>query len=141
VALKKPGTIHGVGDTAGQGDRPGRSSETQMGSDLQPGESDAFIINEAQLILSEKRTSLAAMRTGIAVYAIPLSVLGLLIATSRYYDVVHVLHLILPLAVMLAALLVLGTYLIVRAIMQLRRYERLIIRLKRRHSRIAEFLD
>jgi hypothetical protein len=49
-------------------------------------ESDALIINEAQLILAEKRTSLAAMRTGIAVFALPLSVLGLLIATSRYYD-------------------------------------------------------
>lgn len=48
-------------------------------------ESDAIIINEAQLILAEKRTSMAAMRTGIAVFALPLSVLGLLIATSRYY--------------------------------------------------------
>jgi uncharacterized membrane protein YkgB len=59
-------------------------------------ESDALIINEAQLILAEKRTSLAAMRTGIAVFALPLSVLGLLIATSRYYDLLHVLPLIVP---------------------------------------------
>jgi uncharacterized membrane protein YidH (DUF202 family) len=104
-------------------------------------DSDAFIINEAQLILAEKRTSLAAMRTGIAVFAIPLSVLGLLIATSRYYDVIHVLPLILPLVVMLTALIALGTYLVVRALLHIRRYDRLIMRLKQKHSRIAEFLD
>ena len=46
------------------------------------------------------------MRTGIAVFALPLSVLGLLIATSRYYDVLHVLPLIMPLGIMLAALAV-----------------------------------
>lgn len=51
---------------------------------------DEVIIDEAKLILAEKRTSMALMRTGIAVFALPLSVLSLLIATSRYYDVVHV---------------------------------------------------
>ena len=104
-------------------------------------ESDKFIINEAQLILAEKRTSLAALRTGMAVFAIPLSVLGLLIATSRYYDVVHVLYLIVPLVVILAALIALGFYIVGRALLQIRRYDRLILRLKRKHSRIAEFLD
>lgn len=102
---------------------------------------DAVVINEAQLLLAEKRTSLAAMRTGIAVYAIPLSVLGLLIATSRYYDVVHVLHLIVPLALMLAGLLVLGSYLVVRALAHIRRYDRMMLQLKRRHGNIAAFLD
>jgi hypothetical protein len=32
------------------------------------GDSASVIINEVQLILTEKRTSLAAMRTGIAVF-------------------------------------------------------------------------
>ncbi|MGA8239636.1 MAG: hypothetical protein WB818_03615, partial [Desulfobacterales bacterium] len=52
---------------------------------------DPIIINEAQLILAEKRTSLAALRTGITVFALPLSVLSLLIVTSKFYDVVHVI--------------------------------------------------
>jgi hypothetical protein len=81
------------------------------------------------------------MRTGIAVFAIPLSVLGLLIATSRYYDLAKVLHLIVPLAVMLAALIVLGTYLVVGALLHIRKYDRLMTRLKRKHSRITELLD
>ncbi|MGD9249617.1 MAG: hypothetical protein PVG19_00240 [Desulfobacterales bacterium] len=104
-------------------------------------ESDAIIINEAQLILAEKRTSMAAMRTGIAVFALTLSVLGLLIATSRYYDVLHVLPLILPLAVMLMALMVLGSYLILKALKNIHRYDRLIHQLKTCHSKLSNFLN
>ena len=104
-------------------------------------DSDPLIINEAQLILAEKRTSLAAMRTGIAVFALPLSVLGLLIATSRYYDVLHVLPLIVPLAIMLLALITLGSYLILRALGNIHRYDRLIHQLKTCHSKLSAFLD
>ena len=104
-------------------------------------ETDATIIGEAQLILAEKRTSLAAMRTGITVIALPLSVLGLLIATSRYYDIVHVLNLIIPLAVLLIALIILGCYLIIRALRNIHRYDRLMHQLKTCHSKLSRFLD
>lgn len=107
----------------------------------QPAESDAIIINEAQLILAEKRTSLAAMRTGIAVFVLPLSVMGLLIATSRYYEVLKVLPLIIPLGVILAALIVLGSYLIIRALHHIHHYDRLIVQLKTCHSKLSRFLD
>jgi uncharacterized membrane protein YkgB len=100
-----------------------------------------IIINEIQLLLAERRTSLAAMRTGIAVFVLPLSVLSVLIATSRYYDIVHVMHLLLPLMVLCAALVVLGAYLIIRAIIRIRRQDRHILAIKRKHSRIAEFID
>lgn len=114
--------------------------KTDSGSRHRKPESDALIINEAQLLLAEKRTSLAAMRTGIAVFALPLSVLGLLIATSKFYDVLHVLPLILPLGIMLLALIILGTYLIVRALRNIHRYDQLIHQLKISHSKLSEFL-
>lgn len=104
-------------------------------------ESDAVIINEAQLLLAEKRNSLAAIRTGIAVFALPLSLLGLLIATSRWYDVLHVWPLMVPLGIMLLALIVLGSYLIIRALSNIHRYDRLLQRLKACHSKLSEFLD
>ena len=66
---------------------------------------DLMAINEVQLILSEKRTSLSLMRTGIAVLALPLSVLSFLIATSKYYDVLHVLHFLVPLGALILALI------------------------------------
>ena len=54
-------------------------------------ELDAMILNEVQVLLSEKRTSLSTMRTGIAVFAFPLSVLSILIATSGSYQLQEVI--------------------------------------------------
>ena len=104
-------------------------------------ETDAIAINEAQLVLAEKRTSLAEIRTGIAVLALPLSIMSVLIATSKYYDVIHVLNFLIPLVVVNLILVVFGGYLIVRAMIHLRRYDLLIHQIKLRHSVIGEFLE
>ncbi len=102
---------------------------------------DAIAINEAQLVLAEKRTSLAVMRTGIAVLALPLSVTSVLIATSKYYDIVHVLHFFVPLMAINVILVVFGAWLVVRSIIRMRRYDRLIGDIKRRHSVLGELID
>lgn len=102
---------------------------------------DSIIINEAQLILAEKRTSLAAMRTGIAMLVLPLSVMSLLIATSRYYDFLHVLYFLVALGVVNLALIILGSYMIVRAIIRIHNYDRLIHEIKLKHSVIGKFLE
>lgn len=96
---------------------------------------------EVQLILAEKRTSLSVMRTGIAVLALPLSVMSFLIATSKYYNVLHVLYFLIPLGILNCALLVLGAYLIIRSILRMRHFEYLIHKIKLKHSVIGEFLD
>ncbi len=103
--------------------------------------SDGAIIAEIQLILAEKRTSLAVLRTGIAMLVLPLSVLGLLVATSRYYEIAEVLHILVPLFAISLALVALSGYLIVRSVRKLRREDHLIMNIKRKHSRIAEFID
>jgi uncharacterized membrane protein YidH (DUF202 family) len=100
-----------------------------------------IIINEVQLILAEKRTSLASLRTGIAVFAIPLSIMGVLVATSRYYEILEVLHLFIAVMLINTMLLALGAYLVIRAIIKLRREDRMISDIKRKHSVIAEFID
>jgi uncharacterized membrane protein YidH (DUF202 family) len=101
----------------------------------------SIVINEAQLLLAEKRTSLAVMRTGIAVLALPLSVTSVLIATSKYYDVLHVLHFLIPLGILNFALVVIGSYLIIRAIIRMRHYDKLICEIKAEHSVIGKFID
>src|SRR6266481_4195548 len=58
---------------------------------------DNLILGEIQVLLAEKRTSLAALRTGSAVFALPLSVLSVLIATSHYYNFGKVMPLLVPL--------------------------------------------
>jgi len=53
-------------------------------------QNDILSINKVQLLLSEKRTALSVMCTGIAVLALPLSIFSALIATSRWYNVMEV---------------------------------------------------
>jgi len=101
---------------------------------------DSVLINEVKLLLAEKRTSLSVMRTGIAVLALPLSVLSVLIATSRYYEVLHVLYFLVPLGALTLALIIIGVHLIIRSIRQMRRYDRLIRDIKIKHSLIGEYI-
>lgn len=104
-------------------------------------EIESIALGEVQLLLAEKRTALAVMRTGIAVLALPLSVLSVLIATSRYYDVLQVLHFVVPLALLSVAMVVFGVYLVVHAIGHMRRYDLLIAKIKSEHSIIAEYIE
>jgi uncharacterized membrane protein YidH (DUF202 family) len=101
----------------------------------------SLAMSEAQLILAEKRTSLAVMRTGIAVLALPLSVMSVLIATSKYYDVIHVLHLLIPLGILNLVLIFFGVYLIIRSIIRMRHHDRLIHAIKVKYSILNEIVD
>ena len=102
---------------------------------------DTVIFNEVQLLLAEKRTALSTMRTGIAVFAFPLSVLSVLIATSKSYEVHEVMHWLVPLLLLNLGLVALGVYLISRAVVRIRRYDHLLDELKRKNHRLAELLD
>ncbi len=97
-------------------------------------------ISAAQLVLAEKRTSLSIMRTGIAVLVLPLSVISFLIATSKYYDFIHVLHLLIPLGILNTGLLILGAYLIIRSSIRMRLYDNLIHEIKMKHSVIGDLI-
>ena len=106
-----------------------------------PANLDTVTFNEVQLLLAEKRTSLSAMRAGIAVFAFPLSVLSVLIATSKSYEVGEVLQWLVPLLLLNLGLIALGVYLITRAVVRIHRYDRLLDELKRKNKRLAELLD
>ena len=105
------------------------------------GEPSNFILGEIQVLLSEKRTALASMRTGIAVFALPLSVLSVLIATSRYYNIGAVIPMLVPLLLLNLGLVVLGSWLIYRSIRHLRRYDHRIRELTQKYRSIADFVD
>jgi len=102
---------------------------------------DPVTFNEVQLLLAEKRTSLSTMRTGIAVFAFPLSVLSVLIATSKSYDVHAVMPWLVPLVGLNVGLTTLGIYLITRAVLRIRHYDRLLDQLKGKSARLAELLS
>ena len=102
---------------------------------------DLIAMTEVQLILAEKRTSLAVLRTGIAVLALPLSILSVLVATSKFYDVFQVLHFFIPLGFLNITLIFFGLYLIVRSLIRMVRYDRIIHKIKLKHSVLAEFIE
>src|ERR1043166_138993 len=89
----------------------------------EPPQPDNVIFGEIQVILAEKRTALASLRTGIAVFALPFSVLSVLIATSRYYSFDKVMPLLVPLLLLNLGLVVLGSWLIYRSIHRIHHYE------------------
>ena len=119
----------------------GLRSEDDRKNQKKKHEPEDIILNEVQLLLAEKRTSLASLRTGIGVFALPISVLSFLIVTSKYYDVTHIIRLLLPLMIINAALVILGIYLIIRSIVSIHHHDRHIKELKLRYSLIADIVD
>jgi uncharacterized membrane protein YidH (DUF202 family) len=101
----------------------------------------SLVINEVMLLLAEKRTSLSALNAGIAVVAVPLSVLTLLIATSRYYETLMVMHLLAPLWAACATLFVLGMYIIMRAVLRIRRFDARIVDLKEKDAAVRALIE
>jgi len=102
---------------------------------------DTVVINEIQLLLAEKRTYLALLRTGIAVIVLPLSLISFLIATSQHYQVVRVWPLLVPVLIACFLLVVFGVLLIRSALLKLRHAERMIHELKAQNAVLARFVD
>jgi uncharacterized membrane protein YidH (DUF202 family) len=102
---------------------------------------DNAIFGEIQVLLAEKRTALAALRTGIAVFALPLSVLSALIATSRYYSIDKVMPLLLPLMLLNLGLVVLGTWLVFRSIRRIHHFEHRIREVSEKYRSLAQFIE
>jgi hypothetical protein len=105
------------------------------------GENEVVIINEIQILLEEKRTSLAVMRTGIGVLVAQVLVSGYLIATSKSYQFMELLHMAVPFYIINAFLVALGGYLIISSLIHISRYDRVIIALKKRYRKISDLMD
>jgi uncharacterized membrane protein YdbT with pleckstrin-like domain len=100
---------------------------------------ELVLINEIQLLLEEKRTSLAVMRTGIAILIIQLLISSFLIATSKSYQFLELIQVTIPFLVINIFLLVLASYLIISSLIHIRHYDRVILRLKK-HRRISDLM-
>jgi uncharacterized membrane protein YidH (DUF202 family) len=123
----------------------GGNRATKTGKPERVGESGDepinLILGEIQVLLAEKRTALSSLRTGIAIFALPLSVLSVLIATSRYYSFGKVMPLLVPLLLLNFGLVVLGSWLIYRSIHRIHHFERRIRELSQKYRSIAEFIE
>ncbi|MEE9552743.1 MAG: hypothetical protein V3W18_00485 [candidate division Zixibacteria bacterium] len=99
------------------------------------------IINELELLLAQKRTALSVLRTGITVILLPLSVFTVLLATSRYYDISKAWGIAIPLGIACLTLFALGIYLIIRAALRIRRFDRVTERLLKHSEYLRDLMD
>ena len=99
---------------------------------------ESMLINEISLVLAEKRTSLSVMRTGLAILALPVSVVSVLIVISRYYDPSAVMYLLGPLLGICIFLTGLGSYMIIKSFRRINQLNRLIIYLKKQNDSLRE---
>lgn len=97
-------------------------------------------LQEVQLLLAEKRTSLSALRTGIAVLALPLSVVSFLVATSQFWSILDVLYLMAPLLAFCATLVVIGSYLVMRAVLRIHTFDAKIEAVSSEDARVHDLV-
>ena len=120
-----------------------KRSEARRGTTrgTEDSEIQALIISEVELLLSEKRTSLAALRTGIAILISPLTLFTILVATSRYYDILSVLPLVATITVGSILLFATGTYVLIRSFRHIGHYDEKIRQLKAKNPVLRDLLD
>ncbi len=99
------------------------------------------MINEAQLVLAEKRTSLAALRTGLALVGLPMAVMSFLIVMSEHYHLEQVWIYLLPIAVVCTAMATLGGYMCWRAVVRIHRADAHLAHLKSISQEVGEQLE
>ncbi len=99
------------------------------------------IINELELILSQKRTALSVLRTGITVLLLPLSVLTVLLATSKYYEISQAWSIAIPLGLACLTLFAMGIYLVIRATLRIRRFDKVAERLLKHSEYLRDLMD
>jgi len=118
-----------------------RSAQAMANDEAARAKAEATAIARIQLVLAEKRTSLAVMRTGIGVFTLPLSVVTVLIATRRNYTFLDTYHLLIPLLVLCLGLLVLATYLVHRSVLRIWKQDAMLKKIKRTDPNLARFYE
>ena len=118
-------------------DKPVRTAP----DDVARAKAEATAIARSQLVLAEKRTSLAVMRTGIGMFTLPLSVITVLIATRRNYSFIDTYHLLIPLLVLCLGLIVLATYLVHRSIVRIWKQDAMLKKVKREDPNLARLYE
>ena len=103
-------------------------------------QNDILSINQVPLLLAEKRTALAVMRTGIAVFALPLSIFSALIAKTKLYEVVDVWPLLSLVSLMNISLIVFSVYLITRSLRRMHQYGRMIADIKYNNQSLRKLI-
>ena len=95
---------------------------------------DNLVIDYILFLLQEKRTYLTMIRTGIGTLMAQITLLGVLMVAYRHFFWKEIMHLVIPFAALNLAVLGLAAYLIIGALIHIRRLDRQIHQYKQSHS-------
>lgn len=99
-----------------------------------------LVINEVQLLLAEKRTAFALLRTGMSVSLVPMSVWTVLVATSSLWTVWDSWWMLIPLMLVALGAFGLGAYLVSRALAYLAHVDRVLLGLRASDTLLEDLL-
>jgi len=94
----------------------------------------SLVIAKVELLLAEKMAMLATLRTGIAIFTLPFSVLTILIATSSFYEIKEVGMLLAVVYSLCATLASVGGYLVFRSLKRIHILDHKIETIKNDHK-------
>ena len=104
------------------------------------GSENKEVIDEIRLLLDEKRTSISILSTGIFILLAQLLIYSILIATSKFYEIANVLHMIIPFYIVNFILLILAGYLIIHSLFRIRHFNHLILQVKKRKGLVTDLI-
>lgn len=101
---------------------------------------EPLLINEVQLLLAEKRTYFALVRTSIAVTALPPTIVAFLVATREYHNFFDYFWSAYIVVTLLAVISLLGIFSSIRLWKKINRLNTYIQRIKDENKRLAEII-
>jgi uncharacterized membrane protein YidH (DUF202 family) len=101
---------------------------------------EPLLLNEVQLLLAEKRTYLASLRTGITVFTVPLSVVVFVIATSEYHNILGDIRMSALIIGGLMILAMIGLYVAYRSERKIKKINRLVNDIRASNKHVAEIV-
>lgn len=108
---------------------------------MQKNDQRELVFDEVNLLLSEKRTALSLLRTGIAIFTIPLSIGSVLIATSHLYRPQDILFLLVPVLAGCSLLVLIAIWLLITSFIKLRRNEKRLVHLLQKNQFLRQFVE
>lgn len=102
--------------------------------------SEKVILNEIQLLLSEKRTYLSVLRTGLTLFTVPLTVIAVMAATSSYHRIFNTFVTGFLTTATLLFISLVGLVIFFRAEARIKRVEKMVQEKGGENARVTELL-
>lgn len=103
-------------------------------------DNQVVIIHEIELLLAEKRTYFSLLRTGLAIFTVPLTVIAVLAATVEYHNLFNSLSLGAVTIGTLAVVALIGLIMFFRAEEKIKAVNNKIVDLEQAHDHVDDII-